>query len=55
MIGPLPFIVHFRRRSPHFQGIAPMRPEGETMSTDEYEKWRDEQLWDPTRGIHLVH
>jgi len=41
---------------PHYlyRGIAPILAPGQTMSEAEYEQWRDEHTWDPSRNSSLV-
>jgi len=45
--------LRFGRR-PRYRGIAPLIAAGSKMSRREYEKWRDENTWDPQRDANLV-
>jgi hypothetical protein len=44
----------FRRRRTFYRGLGPLLPKGQTMSEAEYEQWRDENTWDPSRRTNLV-
>ncbi len=45
--------MRFRRRPRNWRGIAPLLPEGTSLSPEEYEDWRDLHTWDPGRDSDL--